>query len=185
MYNKENVKERVLTLTKEYFNIIYEKYYDIVKRVVISRISTNNSDDISGCINDVFIAAYTDTKNDLQNHPNIAGWLVRTADNYVKRYNKTNAIRFKRSAELEDDLSNDDFAKSSDENIVYNDMIKSGVLEKIFDTFTPAERDFYNLKYIQKLSDKEISDTTGMNPTLVRVKNHRLKLKVKKMITEL
>jgi len=188
-------------MSKDFFNKIYEQHYNLIKRIVISQLIKNSEEDIYSCINDTFMAAYTDIKNDLENNPSLSGWLVKTASNFAHRYNRNNLTITKYQTHLSDRITGGeseddtpekipetaiekDFTETIDDDDKFNRLMELGIIEKILSRLTPAEREFYELKYVRKLSDKEITDETGMENSLIRVKNFRLKKKLKKIVTQ-
>ena len=89
----------------EYYNHVYIK----IKRMSYSKVN----DDITSCVQETFIKAWINIER-LQNHENVAGWLIICAAGVVGNFNKKYNIRKKAdidTLEIEDITDEKDFAQ--------------------------------------------------------------------------
>jgi RNA polymerase sigma-70 factor (ECF subfamily) len=121
-------------------------------------------------------------KHDLQEHPNIEGWLYVTGRNIALQFNRE---YLKREKMIDIDcieLSEDSFENQLIEDIEFERLIKQGCRKKIFKALSKTEKHFFSLRYIKKYSNKQISEITGKSEVAVRVRYSRLKEKIEKLI---
>jgi len=136
-----------------------------------------NRHDFEDCVSDVVLVALR-TYN-LKEHPNICGWLCVTskniARNFIRSRNKRSA--FTSDTEIEDVISDYDFITDIENKEMYND-----VLGRLSKSLSKSDFRLFQLKYIEKLPSKRISDILGITPVYVDVKCSRLRKKIEKTI---
>lgn len=168
-------------MDNDFITRIYNEYYGTVKMVVTSLIYSKNQDDITSCVHDVYLIAMK--KEGLEAHPSIDGWLYLTAKNVVNRFNHRYLTSKNRSCNLEDvTLVEDDFSAQLAEDVDYQEIVKRSQVRDILAKLTDMERDFYDLRYRQKLSSREIGEALGISEGAVVMRNARLKTKIKKIL---
>lgn len=166
----------------DFMEKIYRDYYDRVKMVVINVIYSNNTDDITSCVQDVFLTAMQ--KNGLENHPHIDGWLYITAKNITMRFNEKYLYRMKKNTPIEDfDRPKEDFSEQLIEEISYNQLGEE-IIENIIGSLSKTEQDFYRLKYKEGFDNKKISELLSITVGAVITRNSRIKARVKQLLKD-
>jgi len=155
-----------------------KEYYNIVKQTILYMIPGIGSHDFDDCVSEVYLSALK-TKN-LEKHLNIKGWLNITAKNIAKRY------KTKRAAERIIISEKDIDKKVADKNdFVFDIENKAGyeeVLNKFSESLSKSDYRLFKLKYIERLSSKEIGDILGIKADSVDIKLIRLKNKIKNIL---
>jgi RNA polymerase sigma-70 factor (ECF subfamily) len=174
-------------LDSNFIEKLYEEYYSFIKLIVKNSIHTSNSDDITSCVQDVFVIAMQ--KEGLEKHANIKAWLLKTTKNIVKSFNRKKAINNKyfdfRVDYMVFEPSTDDFSDSLIEKIDSERLKGLDFNQIIIESLSRNERDFYALLYHKKLSIKEISKVLNISEGAAATRNTRLKEKIKKVLENL
>jgi len=166
---------------RDFINKIYEENLRFIASIVRSLLYSKCPHDLSDCVQDVFNAAFKN--QNIQEHENIKGWLCDTAKNFTKQYNarylkeKNKAIIIEKS-----DTVVEDFTKQVIEDGMFNKAVEKGVINEALESLSFSERDFYDLRYKNKLSYKEISEIMGKTESALNTKNTRIKKKIEKFI---
>lgn len=181
------MKDRIKSLSE-----IAEQQYDSLYKYCLKK--TGGDEQMAGeCAAEAFLRAKK--LGDPPRHPNISGWLRRTAANIVheklrekKKYEKRNvslerlidedigslAPFLKRECDFMDEL----FASSAEPT--NDDILK--MKREILEMLSPSDRELMVLAYEKKLSPREIAELTGKSKDAVRVKLARLTDKVTVMV---
>ena len=162
---------------------IYKEMYSYLYCLVSRWIYPSNQEDIEDILHDVFLIAM-ETEN-LEKHENIKGWLVKTAKNLSKQFTEKRNREIKRTVltinDIKDSYSVEDHVI---EDIEFENMISNNTYARIMDKLSDSEKQFYNMKYIHKLSYDEICRLLGISFGTARARNSRLVAKVKKLIKD-
>jgi len=70
---------------RDFIEKIYRENADFIKAIIKSNLYSKNEQDIFDCVQDVFFTALK--RDDIQDHPNVKGWLCSTAKIIAKQYN--------------------------------------------------------------------------------------------------
>jgi RNA polymerase sigma-70 factor (ECF subfamily) len=172
-------------LNRDFIAKIYQEHYEFVKLCVMNRIHTPKiADDVSSCVQDVFVAAMK--AKGLENHPNIKGWLLLTVKNVVKNFNRQNVVRRKYyEYTFEPDINESEVPDFSDlliERIEYERLEGLGIIEKIYESLSLNERDFYDLRYKKEFSIKKINEILDISKAAAATRCSRLNVKLKRKI---
>jgi len=120
--------------------------------------------------------------SNLKEHPNIHGWLGITsknvARNFIRRKDRRNA--FTSDTEVEDVKSDYDFITDIENKELYNDVIS-----RLSKSLSKSDYRLFQLKYIDKLPSKTISEILGINIGNTDVKCMRLRKKIEKILKNL
>ena len=156
---------------------LYNQLYDSLYRLACFRLKeyANFADDANDIIQTAFLIA---GMKDVRHHPNPKAWFYKTVDNLCHNAIRSHWRQRKRSVPLdpqEDSLST--LAKEESESGAVDLML---TLQQSL-----SAEDFELLKAycIQEKSIDEISAETGYSPTRIRVRIHRIREKVKYLIT--
>ena len=136
-----------------------------IKNVLYSQVD----DDISSCVQETYLIAWSKIEI-LKEHKNVAGWLVLTANNVARNFNRLYLTRqdfITYSNELENiiDENEEDFTEK---------IIGEISAEKILSRLSPDERKLYDLKHVIGLSNENIGKIFGITPNAVASRNKRL-----------
>jgi len=176
-----------MSLNSDFIEKIYKEHYEYLKLLVINSIHTPNPDDITSCVQDVFMVAMQ--KEGLEDHANIKGWLLKTTKNIVKTFNRQKAIRNKYydfySDLKEDKLVTESFLDMLIEEIDSERLKNIDIDRIIMESLSQSERDFYVLLRFEKLSIKEISKRLSISEGAAATRHTRFKDKIKKIIKNL
>jgi len=174
-------------MNNSFIEKIYQEHYGLIKLVVKNSIHSPNSDDITSCVQDVFVIAMR--KQGLEEHINIKGWLLKTAKNVVNTFNRQKAIREK-YCDFSIDLDKVEFITADFSDLLV-DQINSERLsglnlnQIILESLSQNERDFYTLLYLKKLNIKEIGRILNISEGAALTRRTRLKEKIKKVLKNL
>jgi len=167
----------------DFYEMIFNEHIDIVKRVVKCTIYSDNLADIEDCVQNVLIAALQ--KQDLQEHPNIEGWLYRTGKNMALQFNREHLQRNKILDVEENMPSEDGFLNQLIEDIELERLKEQGCIKKVLNSLSKTEMQFFKLRYIDNYNNKQISEITRKSEVSVRVRYSRLKEKIEKVIRDM
>ena len=175
-------------MDKEFIKRIYEENYSLIKLIVKNSIHSSNIDDITSCVQDVFLVAMQ--KNGLENHVNIMAWLLKTTKNVVKSFNRQKAIKnkyFDFNADYKNiKLSSGDFSDILIDKIDSEEKLKGLDLNQIIiESLSQNERDFYVFLYHKKFNIKEISEILNISTGNAATRSTRLKEKIKNILKNL
>ena len=166
---------------KEYADALltqaYEKYsLDITKYCTV-RLRENKSA-VDDCVQEVFLVYYNRLLKG-EDFEKVRAFLYRTADNICKSADTDFVRKAKRSVNLE--TVEEVAATPVDEKAAsYDyDLLKEILLKEL----TPAEQQLYKLKYVDRLSLKEIGDLLNIPPNAVANRTSRLRTKIKDLIS--
>jgi len=165
-----------------YYEELYSKYEDTVYSAIKGMLYSKMGDDISSCVQDTFLIAWKNMDK-LRKHENVAGWLVVTAKNVARKFNKKYLEEQKRidnSIEMDNIVQENDFTQEIADEMVYQEYLDSGMVEKFMNDLTEDERKLYDLKRNQKLKNGEIAKILGITPNAVILRYKRLVEKFKK-----
>jgi RNA polymerase sigma factor (sigma-70 family) len=180
--------EEVGILNRENFlNSLVANHNDRIAILIKAMINSVRPQDVEDCVQEVYLAAIKN-KN-LENHPNIERWINITVRNIAWCFNKKQKSLRKILYIIDDDGVNfevvcKDFANQVDEDIFFKDLTEQGTAEKILDSLTKIEYDFYKLKYNsrKKLSTKQIAEIMEKTEGAIRIFDMRLREKIKKIV---
>lgn len=170
-------------MKQKFIDKLYKEMYAYLHCLVSRWIYPSNPSDIDDIIHDVFLLVMK--KEDLENHENIKGWLVNTAKNLSRQFIEKRNQELKKTVLSIDDI-NDNYSVEDQviEDIEYNKMISQNLRGKIFDKLNDNEKQFYDMKYIKKLSYDKICRLLGISIGTARARNSRLVAKIKKLIKD-
>jgi RNA polymerase sigma factor (sigma-70 family) len=185
-------------LDKSFIEKIYREYYSLIKLVVINSIHSSIPDDISSCIQDVFMAAMK--QEDLKEHISVKGWLLKTTTIVTNDFNRKqarrekhidhNAINYKYAIKSESggtiekdiDVFEADFSESIIENEELTRLKRLNYEKVIEESLFKSERDFFELIHYRKKSIDEICEILHISKGSAMVRRTRLKGKIKKIL---
>ncbi|MBI4835186.1 MAG: RNA polymerase sigma factor [Planctomycetes bacterium] len=128
-------------------------------------------------VQDVFVEAYGSLRSFKQGSPFLP-WLMKIAVRTGYRYWKKTARTLKDQRSLE----------GLDEIIISKDKIKpdraAEIIHSMLDTLPPKDRLALTLTYFEECSVKEVAELTGWSLIMTKVRLHRARGKLKKLITE-
>jgi RNA polymerase sigma factor (sigma-70 family) len=117
----------------------------------------------------------------IENHPNIKGWLFAIAKNVARKFNAAYMKAKGQSADIDIELSEDDFTEQLLEDIIYDETNQEKLLDDMRSELTVNEREIFELR-LKKLSNKEIAEVLNKSESTVKSTYSRLKPKLKKII---
>lgn len=159
---------------------LYDEYYRFMYALVKASIYSKNEDDITACVNDVFIKALAKA-DALKNHGNVKAWLVLTAKYTVMNFNKKYIRERKKQVQLDeahDNICGESFTESVHDEMDFGDMNIQGVKKAILDCLNSKEHELYSLKYEMNYDNPRIADKLGINENNVRARLSRLHKKI-------
>lgn len=166
-------------------NEIAEREYGALYKYCLKR--SGGDEQLAGeCTAEAFLRA--EKLGDPPDHPNIAGWLRRTAGNVIHEKLRERKEYAKRNVSLEDLAERGEAPFFGRERVFIAELFESEndlddedivrIKEEILGELPPGERELIELFYEQKLSLGEIAERLGRSKDAVRVKLSRLTDKV-------
>jgi RNA polymerase sigma factor (sigma-70 family) len=167
-------------MNKDFADKIYRgEYFNLVRNTIILVVRDINPNDLKDCISEVYLVAMQ--KKDLDKHPNIHGWLAKTAKNVAKNYKKKRAAQKSRNAIL--------FKESTDpvrsEELIEMQEQDKEFLDFLEESLKPTEFALYKLKYAEYRTNEKIAEIIGIKKHSVDVKLTRLNKKLKNILEKL
>lgn len=166
----------------ELFNAVCAKHYDTVFAYIL--VSFNNDRDLADdCVQDTMALALQKIDTFLS-HPNPGGFLVATARNYVHKHKAAQRKRLLRTASLDEMLDQPSYTEDFDavfDEPVNIDKLKAQILQLLGD----KEFALYELFYEKRMSVAQIAKHMQISEGNVKVRLFRLRLKVKKMVSDI
>lgn len=131
------------------------------------------------CVQEAFLVYYNRLLSG-ESIENPRAYLYRTADNFVKRAVEAYGRSAKRTVPLEEaeELHSEDLPFDI-ENTDY-DALAQGLLN----TLSEQEKQFYKLKYIERLPLSEIAERLEISPTAAAKRSSRLRQHIKEKLTD-
>ncbi len=168
MSNKKQVDEE--------FKLVYDTYFENINR--FCNVKLKNRNEAQDCIQECFTVYY---KRLLQGEKieNPGAYLYKIADNIVNSQFR----RDKKQMNFVDinDLREELYVENMPD---YSNLDYDMVAEKIIKELNTKEKELYELRYINKKSLEEISQTLNISFTAVAQRLFRLREKVKKIVNE-
>lgn len=166
-------------------NEIAEREYGALYKYCLKR--SGGDEQLAGeCAAEAFLRA--ERLGDPPDHPNIAGWLRRTARNVIHEKLRERKEYAKRNVSLEDLAERGEAPFFGRERVFIAELFESEndlddedivrIKEEILGELPPGDRELIELFYEQKLSLGEIAERLGRSKDAVRVKLSRLTDKV-------
>jgi RNA polymerase sigma factor (sigma-70 family) len=173
-------------LDRRFIEEIYEGYYGLVKLIVKNTIHSTIFDDITSCVQEVFLIAMQ--KDGLEKHDNIKAWLLLTTKNVAKTFNRQMAIRSKYVYLIPDHTALetylDDFSDSLIEKSELERLHGMDLNQIIIESLSQNERDFYAL-LMKGLDFKEISKVLNISEGSAATRRSRLYENIKNILENL
>jgi RNA polymerase sigma-70 factor (ECF subfamily) len=176
MAPKENqIIEQVKLGNTEAFRIIVDQYRDAVFGLALRMV--NNREEAEELAQDAFIKVFN-AINNYRGESKFSTWLYRITYNTCisfLRKNKPDLV------EIQDQHGASNF------NSGYDNLMKEDnnmAINIILSQLKPDDRAIIQLFYLEENSIKEISEITGFSNTNVKVKLHRSKQKMRKILEE-
>lgn len=168
------VKKRADEKLKEAYSLCYLpliKYCNV--RMGDARISADD------CVQEAFLVYYNRLLSG-EHIENPRAYLYRTTDNFVKRAVEAYSRTAKRTVPLEDaaELQSHDLPFDT-ANTDYD-----ALAEKLLNTLSEQEQQFYKLKYIEQLPLSEIAEKLEISPTAAAKRSSRLRQHIKEKLND-
>ncbi|MBD3362597.1 sigma-70 family RNA polymerase sigma factor [Candidatus Dojkabacteria bacterium] len=165
-------------LTKKDYETIYISYHNRIFNFINSRVT--NKEDAEDLTSLVFERVMGNLQDFQWQGVSITSWVYRIARNAIIDYYRQNSDR-KKDSSIE---QIGDFLESKEEKI--DKVLIDGEMEKaLYNSMREfKDEDQYLLyyKFFEELSNKEISEITGLTETNVGTRLHRLRKKIKKTL---
>ena len=132
------------------------------------------------CLDQIFVIALQ-KQSDPKFKVNPKGWLFSTADYVVKNFNKKEARELAHLS-VHENLTNLPAPHDVIEDILFQEALDTHIFDSIKYELTAEERVLYIMRFGQKKSLNEISEELYMGKNRLKVKLHRLRNKIEKII---
>ncbi len=168
------VKKRADEKLKEAYGLCYLsliKYCNV--RMGDARASADD------CVQEAFLVYYNRLLSG-ENIENPRAYLYRTTDNFVKRAVEAYGKAVKRTVPLDEaqEIQSEDLPFDI-ENTDYD-----ALAEKLLNTLSEQEKQFYELKYIKQLPLSEIAERLEISPAAAAKRSSRLRQHIKEKLTD-
>ena len=168
---------------RQFIEELYDTNYSFVKTLVKASLYSNNIDDITSCVNDVFIIAIQKV-DILKTHNNIKAWFTLTTKYTVLSENRKFVKSRKKLKQItEESLCSyeDTYVDDIVNNIVFNDINFIELKQSILNELSDKEFDLFKLKYILQTANSLIAEKYSISENNVRAKLSRLHKKILKI----
>ncbi len=159
---------------KDDFLMMYDRYYDDIYRYVLYK--TGSRWDTDDLVSDIFRKALQSYERSAVSVVQQKKWLVAIARNTViDYYRRRKEEMYGHDPEV---LGYKDVQAVLDETDIKHDCLKL-----VLQNLEPADQEMINLKYIAGLRYREISEIKGQDESKLKMKVHRIKQKMARLIT--
>jgi len=169
---------------KRQYEVLYEKYYNKIFVYCNARLHFDkvNAED---CTQRVFETLYVKIE-DFYTLENVKAWLYRTADNYIKKcyreWNKENeTIHYQQIDGMEDSIDLSEIPN-------YDDLVAQTQIEeykeKIILGLSQSNKELYQLKFMQKISYKDLALQYETSENTMRQRVFALKREIVKRVMD-
>jgi RNA polymerase sigma-70 factor (ECF subfamily) len=172
---ENQIIEQVKLGNTEAFRIIVDQYRDAVFGLALRMVS--NREEAEELAQDAFIKVFN-AINSYRGESKFSTWLYRIT------YNTCISFLRKNKPDL---VEIQEFHGASNFNSGFDNLMKednSLVISNVLSRLKPDDKAIIQLFYLEENSIKEISDITGFSNANVKVKLHRSKQKLRKMMEE-
>jgi len=165
-------------MNEEFIAKIYTnpEYFGIVKNTIRYKVPNISEADLEDCISEVYAIAIE--SENLENHPNICGWLNLTAKfvtaRFVESLSCEGANREMLSEKLADIEKFEEKIEKKEQDEEFLAFLKK--------TFTGSDYKLYLLKFMELLPNDEIADIFKAKRVTIDKRVTRLKEKIRKIL---
>ena len=158
-------------MDKNYYNDIYDQHINEVYRFVFLR--TNSQEASQDICSDVFFKFYNSTKNKPAKYlKNPRAFIYKIARNKVIDYYRTNKKNLSFDELKEDSTMDEALIDNSFEEKLHQEDLKQ-VIQRGLQQIKPLYADIIIYKFVEELSNQEISNILSKTESNVRVLIHR------------
>jgi len=168
--------DRILDGDQGAYALLVNKYKDRVFSLVVGIV--RNREVAEELAQDVFVKAYTSLKK-FRKEASFSSWLYRIA------YNTAISETRKKKPQMqtyEDYLDKTAFLQVDENSLAETNEAKQQLLERALEELPPEEKLILMLYYFEEKSVEEISQTSGLSQSNVKVKLHRMRNKLKEIM---
>lgn len=166
-----------------FLNKLYHEYYTAIFSYCAAMLD-GDEEDAADCTNAVFEQAKKSIST-LQTHPNVIGWLKVTAQYRVKRALRKRGKKHKKEVYIDDASERyidalqyvHDFEEES-----YNEIDIEKTKDLVLGKLTQEEYKLYTLRFVNKLTIKEVAAAISLSESATRMRLIKLELKIKEII---
>ena len=171
---------------ESFFENLYREYYDAIAKYCIAMLEGDVSEG-ELCAHEVFDQALADVKK-LINHPNVVGWLKKTAMHRVRRNIRDRKKRAAREIHITDvtekyleaEVVLDDY-----DTAFYSDKSVQEMKEAVLAKLNSDETALYEYRFVQGLTFKEIAPLIGLSESATRMRTVRLEQYLRGLIEDM
>jgi RNA polymerase sigma-70 factor, ECF subfamily len=158
-----------------HFEPLYEKYFGHVFRFVYGRME--RSEDASDLTSEVFMKAMAGLGGYKVSATSFLSWLLVIARNEVAGFyrKRKTELRYFASSEGVEQITRDTEYEASEAYFP---------IRRLLEMLPPHDFELIDLKYFNKKSVREISEITGIPPNRIRVRMHRIRERLARMIRD-
>lgn len=174
---------------REYLTELFNKHYDRLFKYCLAALNSDNQE-ATDVVGDVFLAAERNAEK-LASHPDVVGWLYKTANHLIAKRHRSRSRNKKRSVSFETlfpDMEEgihgfhfDDYDLLFEQNDISEDNIER-IKKEILLELNSREYRLYNAVFVEMKSCSELAKECGVSQDAMRMRVHRLKMKLHRLI---
>ncbi|MDD2792955.1 MAG: sigma-70 family RNA polymerase sigma factor [Sediminibacterium sp.] len=173
----EELVERILTGQNEAITILIQRYQDFAFNLTYKIV--RNTQDAEESVQDSFVKAIRAIRA-FKQQSSFKTWLYRivynTALNHAQRGQKHQSIEL-------DQLDDKQLSTGNAPAVSrYDRLFQAKLIRNAFDKLSPENRIIMSLYYLEQASIEEISEITMMDINLIKVRLHRSREQLKKIL---
>lgn len=172
--NEKRLIRKAISGESSAFGLLYDKYQPKIYRFIFFRVGyREEAEDLT---HQVFLSAWQRIDNFRDYGFPISSWLFRIARNRVIDYYRTKKI-----------IEPIDYIPEISQESDFNNIANKLNLEKIYSALqklTESQREVIILRFIEGLSNREISDIIGKSNGAVRILQYRAISELKKILKD-
>jgi RNA polymerase sigma-70 factor (ECF subfamily) len=169
----------------EFFFYLYDRYYNKIYKYCYNMLYFKHNE-AEECTQNTFLKAY-ENLDKLYTHINPAGWLYKTAHNFVMR-SKVKMSKDSILIEYNDTIVMsycEDIINDIEESIILSDNEIEECVNLILSNLSSKEYDLYNMFYVKKMAIKDIALSLNTTPGSCRIRLFRLRKTIKDIVKQI
>lgn len=179
--NKDQIYiDKVLSGDLSAYSYLVDKHKNMAFSVALRIVG--NREDAEEIVQDAFVKAYQNMEN-FRNKSKFSTWLYRIVFNAaVSRTRKKQLESSDLDSFVVDNYTTDEIKENVNK---FDDEQRKKLANKLIDELPPLEFTLINLFYREENSIEDISEVTGLTPSNVKVKLHRIRKKLYSQLQQL
>lgn len=168
----------------DWLKALYDAHYPMLYRLAARqlRMGLGSAEEAADVLQEVFLLAY---EKNIRNHPNPAGWLVKTTDNLCKNFIRSQY----RSDEKQRQFAQEKLNASAQRSLFFvhsamDETALSDLVMTLEQSLPPEDWRLLRVYCLEQRPVEELAAAYDMTPNALRVRIFRVKKKVEEILQQ-